>query len=86
MKKWLNRWAVQNNIGFYEEELSSIATSDVIVEDNEVIKIKIFGRKRGVGIISQIKLGRTDPLGWLQSNKFIDIPNKKYLFYQNQKK
>ena len=35
MKKWLNRWAVQNNIGFYEEELSSIATSDVIVEDNE---------------------------------------------------
>lgn len=86
MKKWLNRWAVQNNIGFYEEELSSIATSDVIVEDNEVIKIKIFGRKRGVGIISQIKLGRTDPLGWLQSNKFIDIPNKKVFVLPKSKK
>lgn len=72
MKKWANRWAVQNNIGFYEEELSPIAISDKVIND-DVVKLRIFGRKRGLAIINKIKIGKTDPLGWLQSIKVIDI-------------
>lgn len=86
MKKWLNRWAVQNNIGFYEEELSPIAMTDKLIDNEDVVKIKVFGRKRGLAVISQVKIGRTDPLGWLQSNKSIDIKHQKIFVVPSPKK
>lgn len=76
MKKWFDRWGVQNNIGYYEEELSPIAISDLSFSQQEPLfplKFKVYGRKRGVGRLAKLKIGRTDPLGWLQFAKVIDL-------------
>lgn len=86
LKKWKNRWAIQNNIGFYEEELSPIAIADRFIDERISTKIKFFGRKRGMANISQVKFSRTDPLGWLQYNKIINIPNKKVFVIPSPKK
>lgn len=80
LKKWEDRWGLDNKLGFYEEDLCNIAFEDINWNGEKNINLEIFGRSRGIAKIKGIRIVRSDPLGWLNCSMFFPLDNPKNIY------
>lgn len=78
--KWADRWALDNKLGFSEEDMSNAAFEDFNWNGEQNVSIEVFGRSRGLSKIAGVRVVRSDPLGWLNCSLFFPFDHAQTIY------